>query len=197
MYRECNDNEIIYMIQENDDNLGILLEKYKPLITKISGHYLKIGKRVGMDFDDLMQIGNMSLITSIKYYNESMNTSFYTYALRCIENNIKTELRKETTQRKIALNNAMSLYQIIPGTDKTLIDHLKDDKEIDPLDYLITEESQLKYVKFINSFPLEMSIAFEMKLGGFSNEEIAKFLHLDKKTVSQYSNYIKSRLCLN
>ena len=68
MYKELNDNEIIYMIKESEDNLEILLEKYKPIIINICKKYLKLGINVGLELDDLIQIANISLINSISYY---------------------------------------------------------------------------------------------------------------------------------
>ena len=197
MYNELNDNEIIYMVRENEDNVEILMEKYKPLVAKICNKYLKIGKSVGMEFDDLMQIGNIAIIDAIKYYKENQKTLFFTYVSKCVENNIKSELRKEMTYRKSVLNSAISLYDKIPGTDKTLFDAIKDEEACEPIEYLITEEKEIAYVQFLNSLPLEVAITFEMKLGGFTNTEISKFLHLDKNTVSKYASYAKNRLCLN
>ncbi|MBQ8891956.1 MAG: sigma-70 family RNA polymerase sigma factor [Bacilli bacterium] len=197
MYKELNDNEIIYMIKESEDNLEILLEKYKPIIINICKKYLKLGINVGLELDDLIQIANISLINSISYYKDTSNNSFFTYVIRCIENNIRTELRKELTYRKKTLNNALSLDETITGTNITLLDVIKDENVSEPIDYLLLEEKQIKYVKFINSLPLEVAVVFEMKNGGCTNSEISKFLHIDKSTVSRYASYAKNRLCLN
>lgn len=197
MYNELNDNEILYMINESDDYLEIMLKKYKPIITKICKKYLKVGKSIGLEFDDLMQIANISLINSIKYYKNNKNTSFYTYIVKCIENNFKTEIRKELSYKKKTLNNSLSLDEIITGTDITLLDIIKNEKVIDPSNYLILEEKEIEYIKFINSLPFEVAVIFEMKNNGFTTGEISKFLNIDKLTVTRSFQYARNRLCLN
>ena len=197
MYKDINDNELLYMINDSDDYIELMLTKYKPIITKICKKYLKVGKNVGLELDDLMQIANISLINSVKYYKENMNTSFFTYITRCIENNLTTEIRKELTNKKKALNCSLSLNEILPGTDITLLDIIKDEQVIDPSDYLITEEKEIEYIKFINSLPFEIAVVFEMKNNGFTVNEISKFLDISKQKVNKFIQYAKNRLCLN
>ncbi len=197
MYRELNDNEILYMINDSDNYLEILLEKYKPLISKICKKYLKLGKRVGLEYDDLMQIANISLIKCIKYYKDSLNTSFYTYIIKCITNSLKTELRKELTLKRKILNNSLSIDEIIQGTDITLLDITKNEKVIDPFDCLVIEEKEEKYIKFINSLPFEVAVIYEMKNNGFTTIEISNFLDIDKEKVTKSIQYARNRLCLN
>lgn len=197
MYRELNDNEILYMINDSDNYLEILLEKYKPLISKICKKYLKLGKRVGLEYDDLMQIANISLIKCIKNYKDSLNTSFYTYIIKCITNSLKTELRKELTLKRKILNNSLSIDEIIQGTDITLLDITKNEKVIDPFDCLVIEEKEEKYIRFINSLPFEVAVIYEMKNNGFTTIEISNFLDIDKEKVTKSIQYARNRLCLN
>ncbi len=197
MYKEFNDNEILYMINESDDYIEILLKKYKPFINKICKKYLKFALKVGLEFDDLVQIANISIINSIKYYKDNLKTSFYTYIAKCIENNLKTELRKESTFKRITLNSSLSIDEIIPGTDRTLLDVIKDDKVIDPFDYLIIKEKEIEYIKFINSLPFEVAVVYEMKTNGFTTGEISNFLDMDKTTIAKSIQYARNRLCLN
>ena len=59
MYKEFNDNEILYMINDSDDYLELMLEKYKPLINKLCKKYSKVGEIVGLEYNDLIQIANI------------------------------------------------------------------------------------------------------------------------------------------
>lgn len=56
MYKEINDSEVLYMINDSDDSLELMLERYKPIINKICYKYEKIGKKVGYELEDLVQI---------------------------------------------------------------------------------------------------------------------------------------------
>ena len=197
MYKSFNDNEILYMINESDDYIELVLEKYKPVITKICKKYLKIGEKIGLELDDLMQISNMTIVNCIKYYKDNLNTSFYTYIIKCVENNLRTELRKESTFKRIALNTSSSLDEIIKGTDITLLDLIKDDRVIDPINYLIIEEKEIEYIKFVNSLPFEVAVVFEMKNNGFTNYEISKFMNINNTEIGKYMQFARHKLCLN
>ena len=197
MYRQLNDSEILYMINESDDYLEILIKKYRPIILKICSKYLKIANKCGYELDDLIQIANISLIDSIKHYKDSKNILFYTYVIKSIENNIKTELKKELTNHKKMLNISLSLDQIILGSENNLYDFIEDKKVIDPINYVIIKEKEIEYIKFINKLPFEVAIVFEMKNDGFTTNEISKFLNIDNLTISKYIRYARSRLCLN
>jgi len=197
MYKYLNDNEIIYMINESDDYVELLLEKYKPFLTKLCRKYLSYANKVGLELEDLIQIANIGLINCIKYYKNNINTSFFTYMTRCIENNLKTELRKELTYKKRTLNISISLDEVIQGTDATLLDLIKDDKAINPVDYLVIEEKEIEYVNFINSLPFEVAVIFEMKNQGFTSNEISKFLDINKKEINKSMQYARNRLCLS
>ena len=39
-YRDLNDYEIMYLVEENDDAKELLLEKYKPIIINMAIKYL-------------------------------------------------------------------------------------------------------------------------------------------------------------
>ena len=198
MYKEINDSEVLYMINDSDDYLEIMIDKYKPVMVNICSKYQKIGEKVGYEFDDLMQIANIALIKAIKYYKENKNTLFYTFLTHCIENNLKSTIRGELTNRQKALNSSVSLDEILPNTnDNTLLDFIKDDKAIEPIEYLINKEQETEYIKFINSLPFEVAVAYEMKIQGFTNNEIAALMNMDKTTVYKSIKYARNKICLN
>ena len=197
MYKEINDNEIIYMVQENNDYYEVMLKKYEPFIRKMCKKYYNLGKNVGYEYEDLIQIANIGLYEAINSYNENKNVMFYTYVITCIENKIRVELRNQSTNKKKVLNNYISYDREIEGSDITLIDVIKDNNIIDPMDYLIIEEKEIEYVNFINSLPFEVAVIYEMKKDGFTTNQISKFLNMDKETIFKSLQFAKNRICLN
>lgn len=183
MYKEINDNEVIYMVKEDEDYYSILIEKYRPLIINICKKYEKIGKELGYELDDLIQLSNIALVDAIKGYKENQDNLFYTYLLSCIKNKIKTELRTQQTNKKKVLNESISYDEIVKGTNVPLIDFIKDDSIIEPLKLLEIEEEQIKYINFINSLPFEVALVVEMKNNGFSLMEISTFSKMDYNTI--------------
>ena len=75
MYK-YNDNELLYLIAENDDDAkNILIDKYRPLIVKYA---TKISKNDN-DIDDYIQEGMLCLIKAINSFNEKYPYSFNSY----------------------------------------------------------------------------------------------------------------------
>lgn len=191
MYRELDDNEILYMIKENDDYYEILLEKYKPMIIGICKKYKKQGKEIGYELEDLIQVASIGLIDAIKSYSNNQDTLFYTYLVHCIKNKLNTEIRDQKTKRKLALNEAISYDKTIPGTEATLLDVLPNQMSLDPLKSLIIDENQIEYIHFINSLPFEVALVYELRVNGFSLDQISEFARIDKRDISKYLRFAK------
>ncbi len=194
MYRELDDNEILYMIEENNDNYAYLIQKYRPLVIKICQNYLKEGKELGYEFDDLIQVANMGIMDAVNTYLENKNVLFYTYMVKCIKNKIRNELRNQNTNKNITLNKAISYDKIVPGTVSPLIEVIPDGSSPDPFQSLIEKEIEIKYINFLNRLPLETAIVFEMKQEGFADNQIEAFTKLDNKTVAKYFRNAKKEL---
>ena len=194
MYKELDDNEILYMIQENNDYCEFIFEKYKPYIFNICKKYKKYGKEIGYEMEDLIQVANMGLYDAITTYKDSQNVLFYTYLIHCVENKLKTEIRNNTTNKKLSLNNSFSYDVVLPGSNITLIEKIPDKSIIPVIDYLIIKEKQMDYIKFLNSLPFEMAVAFELKNNGFSYSEISSFLEIDQDEVKKYLIYARNKI---
>ena len=197
MYRELDDNELLFMVEENQNYYDVLLEKYKPLIVKISKKYFKIGKKVGYELEDLIQIGSLGLLEAIKHFENSKKILFYTYIMRCIENKIKNEIKYQLTYKRKMLNETISYDQIIDGTDNPLIYFLEDKNATNPYQELLEQEIEEKYIKFIQSLPIEVAVAYEMRIDGFTNKQIGEFLQMNDKDITKSIRFAKQRICLN
>lgn len=56
-----------------------------------------------LELEDLINIGAIGLIKAIRNYDESKNIRFSTYAGKCIENEIRMNLRKEKKYKEVSL----------------------------------------------------------------------------------------------
>ena len=197
MYRELDDNELLYLVEENQEYYDVLIEKYQPLIKKICKKYLYLGKTVGYEYDDLIQIANIGLLEAIKYFKDKKNVLFYTYINSCIDNKIKIELRKQLTNKRKTLNNTISYDEIYDGSNKPLIEMIEDKDNLSPYEELILKELEEKYILFIQSLPFEVAIIFEMRNDGYSLEQIGNFLKMNTKDIYKSLQFAKKRMCLN
>ena len=194
MYREIDDYEILYMIQENNDYYELILEKYKPLIITICKQRLSGIKEMGYELEDLMQIANMAVYEAIKTYSEYENAKFYTYVAKCIHNRLNTELRNNSSDKKKALNTAISYDANIPGTNTPLIDLLEDKTVINPYQYLDIKELKDKYIYYLNSLPFEVAGVYQLRLQGFNQSEIQTLLNINELAYERCLKTIKRRL---
>ena len=142
MYRELDDYELIYMINDNQDNCEIMLEKYKPLIINMCKEYSNRAKEIGYELEDLIQVANMGIIDAINTYRDTKNVLFYTYLVHCVKNKLNTELRNNSTNKKLCLNEAISYDAIVPGTNTSYLDLIPDDKILNPFDSLLLREKK-------------------------------------------------------
>ncbi len=194
MYREVDDYEILYMIQENNDYYELILEKYKPLIITICKQRLNGIKEMGYELEDLMQIANMAVYEAIKTYSEYENAKFYTYVAKCIHNKLNVELRNNSSDKKKALNTAISYDANIPGTNTPLIDLLEDKTAINPYQYLDIKELKDKYIYYLNSLPFEVAGVYQLRLQGFNQSEIQTLLNINELAYERCLKTIKRRL---
>ena len=88
-YKE-NDNELIYLIREdNEEAFDMLFNKYKPLMIKFSNKY-----KYKYEMDDMLQECRLGFCKAIETYDETKSVLFSTYLYRCIEKNVLTYLKK-------------------------------------------------------------------------------------------------------
>ncbi|WP_297993863.1 sigma-70 family RNA polymerase sigma factor [uncultured Clostridium sp.] len=93
---------ILYKAKNSDKNsILFLIEKYQPLIRKYAFKY----KIKNFDKDDLIQIGNISIITAINKYDLSKGGEYIdAYIINSIKNSFKNLARNQ-----IKYNNESSL----------------------------------------------------------------------------------------
>lgn len=184
-YRNLNDYEIMYMVEENEEAKDLLFDKYRPIVINIAKGYLLNGKKLGLELDDLVQEGYLGLYSAFKNYNPDQNTLFYTYALISIRSKILNCIKKNSTYKHKSLNQSLSLSQPISGNqDSTFIDFVVDERSIFP--ELVVEETEFidSFNSFLFSLDIESASVFELNMNGFSNADIGKLLDCPLKFVA-------------
>ncbi len=170
-YKEINDNELLYLISDNnDDYKKVLFEKYKPIVLALAKKYNKINIDTAIDFDDLVQIGYVGLNNAIRFYKED-NSLFYTYACYCIDHALSKEVYSKIYKK--GRNN----YSFISYEESKT-------------DFNNDLESKMENARFFNLFlkiknALEFfdALVFELRLNGFKYKEIAVLLDVKESKV--------------
>ena len=186
---EYNDFELVSLIRENNEEAReILYNKYKPIIVKKSTDQIyKLGS-YGMEINDLIQEGYIGLDNAINCFNEKENTSFYTFALLCIDRQIITCIKKNTNNKAMVLNDAINLDD---GKEYLF----RDNTDIEGS--FINKEDAKEFINLIcdSLSDIEKKV-FSLKLEGYDISEIANLLNKDTKVIYNTLHRIKYKIKL-
>ena len=180
---QYNDYELISLAREgNEDAINIIYQKYKPIIVSKSKHSIVLANHHGIEISDIMQEGYIGLEEAIKSFSESDNTSFYTFAVLCINRQIINYLRKLNCTKDKVLNDAVVI-------DETLEKTMKDgfDTEFSFMSNEIMEDIENNLTKFERE-------VFNYRLDGYSFEEIANTLNRDIKSIYNTFHRLKGKI---
>ncbi len=193
-YKDFNDYELLYLIEEeNDDARKILLQKYLPLIRNmVSGFYRKF-KSYGISYDDLTQEAYLAFFRAVSFYDSREDVLFYTFLVISLRSKLSNYVRVMTSSRNLFNFTAISLNLDITDS-KSITDYIKDNNQENPLS--LTEFSEVS--KHIHNFiwdliPLHGQV-MELVYNGFTNREIATLLDISPKDVGNIMYRVRIRL---
>lgn len=193
-YNKFNDNELVYMIHEDDETAtNLIVEKYKPLILKILKDYISEYNIIGIEISDMYQEGLIGLIHAIKTFDKDKDTLFYTYASKCIKTTIMSTIRNTFRNKNRVLNNSYSLDFLIDG-QKYSLQELFADETNNPDKILEIKEEETSITKKLKSLLSDKeNEIFELRLKDLSNKEIASLLDKDIKYIENSMYRIKNK----
>jgi len=193
-YQNFNDYEILYLISENNElAYECMYSKCNPYIKKRAFLLYKKYKNVGIEYDDLIQEGMFGLSEALKKYNVNEGNLFFTLATLCIKREMERVIIKAIRNKNNILNYAYSLDDEIASNGLLLKDTLYKDEERSDNFFDFIENN--KYVMDLK-YELKEKYAptYELKLNGFSNQEICELLGIKYKDVDNNLRSIKLTL---
>ena len=185
-----NDYELVFLAQEgNEDAINMIYQKYKPIIVKKSKNSIVLAAHHGIDINDIMQEGFIALDEAIKNFSQDNEASFYTFALLCIDRQISNYIKKITGGKGKPLNEAIT---ITDNLEKSI-----DDGTNIELSF-IGKVSDFNMIKEIREILTDFErTVFDMRLQGYSFEEIGSQLNKDKKSIYNTFQRIKIKIKKN
>mgnify|MGYP000594905074 CR=1 FL=1 len=124
-----------YALTPNRLTLQKLMKAYLPLVKKIAGGFVR-KKPNTLDYDDLIQAGNMGLMDAIGKFNPNAGASFKTYASIRIRGSILDEINSmDWTPRSVRKN--------IKDVIKTIEKHYEDGTAGAPTAQNLSKNSEL------------------------------------------------------
>ena len=184
---EYNDYELVSLAKEgNEDAINLIYHKYKPIIVRKSQNAIVRASHHGIEISDIMQEGYIGLEEAIVNFSENDNASFYTFAILCINRQIINYLRKTTGGRDKILNDAVAIDEYVEKNMKDAFD-----TEFSFI-YKETEEHIMEEIKG-NLTEIERDV-FNLKVKGYTFEEIANTLNRDVKSIYNTFHRIKLKI---
>ena len=194
-YKEYSDELLVRMARDGDEKAeDFLLKKYKDFVrSKARAYFL-----VGGDSDDLIQEGMIGLYNALGHYDESMASSFMTYAAICINNKLISAVSADGRQKNAPLNGYVSIYSSITdetGEEASLSDVLPDTENINPEAIILNEEQEKLTINrlFGKLSALEKEI-LSYYMEGMSYSEIAKIIGKTEKSVDNAIQRIRLKM---
>lgn len=191
-----NDYELLSYISEDGTANEIIFKKYKPLIVETANRLYIYCKKMGVEINDLIQEGLVGLNKAINTFSESHETTFYTYASKCINRSIISYIVRLGRLKNKVLNDSLflELYDEDQsnGFGKSLADN-----SYNPENILISEEGKKEILDIIDNYLTDFEKeVINLKINGFKYKEIADMLGKDVKFIDNCIQKIKNKIRL-
>ena len=196
MYKNENDNELLYLISENnEDAKDVFYEKYKEIIEIKAKKYANFLNSKGYELGDLVQEGMIGLSQAIVDFKEQNNVQFSTFANICIDRQMYSFIRNITRDKHRILNDSLSIDTTTDNSGRPLIDLLFDDKNVNPEDSFIEMEEKNELFNKVKEVLTESEYnVFELRMQGFTYKEIGILLNMTPKAVDGCISRIKNKV---
>ncbi len=193
-YKDLNDYEILYLVEENnEDAVSTLYEKYRPVIERYAYQYYMRFKNRGVSYDDFVQEAYIGFYSSITKFDKNRAVLFYTFACICIQSRLYNYSRKFLTYKKDASCYVYSYDDEIESLDLSYFEVLEDPRD-NPVELLDQDSLFCFLISFKHELSFKQSCIFELRVNGFSYQEIAQLLSVSRRTVGSLLARVRQKL---
>ncbi len=192
-YKEFNDYEIHYLIKENNEEAyELMFNKYKPLIDKLATIYYQKYFSYAVEYEDLIQEGQIALLNAVDNFDESNGALFYTFALLFIKRAMEKYIREMSRYKHQVLNQATSLSKELNSDGFLVGDYIYEEKDLTDKE-VYDRFSAKRIIDFKYNLSERQAQVFELRMNNFSNQEIAQLLDINYKSVDNSIRVIKEK----
>lgn len=195
-YEEYEDNELYYLIcEEDEDAKDILFHKYQYIIDIVIKKYALAAMKYGLEYKDLYQEALVGFSDALNSYQETKNSSLATFITICVDRRLCSILKKSSRHKNIIFLESLSLEHVYEKYNIQLKDIISDNNSHDPLSNITKEEAFDELLedikKALSSKEYEV---YELLISGLDYTEIAKILHQNAKQIDNAIQRIKQKI---
>lgn len=192
IYSNLNDNELLGMANLGDkvaeDQLAL---RYTRLVKICSRPFFLVGG----DGEDLIQEGMLGLLSAIREFDLSMNTSFKTYAEICVKRRIYSAIKSASRKKHDPLNDMVSFDDVLSDESSSGAVTYGVSLRRTPEEQVLAREGVGEiiqtYSRCLSKFEVEV---LNLYLRGLSYSEIAELCGKTDKSVDNAVQRIRRKL---
>lgn len=196
IYSQLSDNDLLRLAENGDreaeDQLAL---RYTRLVKICSRPFFLVGG----DGEDLIQEGMLGLLSAIREFDLSMNTSFKTYAEICVKRRIYSAIKTASRKKHEPLNDMVSFDDVL--SDESQSNVMSSYSEVfrrTPEEQVLARESADEifqtYSRCLSKFEADI---LRLYLQGLSYSEIAESCGKPEKSVDNAVQRIRRKLARN
>lgn len=191
-YTILSDSELQQMAAAGDGMAEEqLAERYSRLVRICARPFFLAGG----DSEDLTQEGMLGLLSAIRQYDGSAETSFKTFAECCIRNRLLSAVKSATRQKHIPLNDGVSLEYILSDESQTYTAAFPPAFTRTPEEQVLARESEQEFYSTFSRCLSEFEAnILQLYLEGLSYREIGQRTGRTEKSVDNAVQRIRRKL---
>ena len=194
-YSNLSDNELLSMTESGDKIAEEQLALRYTRLVKICSRPFFL---VGGDGEDLIQEGMLGLLSAIREFDLSMNTSFKTYAEICVKRRIYSAIKSASRKKHEPLNDMVSFDDVLSDESSSSAVSYGDAYRRIPEEQVLAREGADEiiqtYSRCLSKFEVEI---LHLYLSGLSYSEIAEVCGKTEKSVDNAVQRIRRKLAQN
>lgn len=187
-YSTIDDRSLCKLVAEgNREAEDVLIQRYSVLVKICSRPYFLAGG----DSEDLMQEGFLGLLSAVRQYDESKETSFKTFAELCIRNRLYSAVKSASRFKHTPLNNSISFASPNFDEGQTRSSAFLRDPESLIIDNERADELYSSLGNYLSKFEEDVLALY---LEGHSYSEISESLNKPVKSIDNAVQRIRKKL---
>ena len=194
VHDDAPDEHLVLAAQAGDDHsLEVVFRRYRKLIRANARNYFLIGG----DQEDVVQESMIGLFKAVRDFRDQHDTSFRSFALLCIRNQVFSAIKSATRLKHSLLNTSTSFFVGDPtGEESDLLERLDMSSSLhDPAHAVVDAEEALLLSAELDELlsALERSV-LDLLVQGRSYADIAAELGCGVKSVDNAAQRIRGKL---
>ena len=196
IYSQLSDNDLLSLVELGDKEAEQQLALRYTRLVKICSRPFFLA---GGDGEDLIQEGMLGLLSAIREFDLSMNTSFKTYAEICVKRRIYSAIKTASRKKHEPLNDMVSFDDVL--SDESQSNAKSSYSEVfsrSPEEQVLARESADEifqtYSRCLSKFEAEI---LRLYLQGLSYSEISEQCGRSEKSVDNAVQRIRRKLAQN